>query len=412
MNLPQQTKPNNITKQEVYSAWLCVKKNKGSAGIDRVSIEKFEANLSKNLYKLWNRMSSGSYFPQAVERIEIPKSDGSKRPLGIPTVSDRIAQTVVRARLEREVEPLFHQDSYGFRPRKSAIDAIKVCRERNWKNDWVIDLDIEKFFDTIDHNLLMKAVEKHSPEKWIVLYIERWLKSPVQHADGRQEAVTRGTPQGGVISPLLANLYMHYVFDMWMQRKYPSIKFERFADDVIIHCATENQSKELRKELEERFAECGLKLHPTKTQIVYCKDYKRKIEHQNCCYTFLGYTFRPRRAKNSKYGNIFTAFLPAVSQKAQKGLMVKLKTLQFRRKSQLTIENIALLINPIVRGWLNYFTHFYPSAVQSICFRINRMVIQWVMNKYKVCKRSAINILQRVTNETSTLFVHSKFLLF
>lgn len=300
MTLLMGAKPIEVTKREVYAAWLRVKANKGAGGVDGEGITEFEAKLAKNLYKLWNRMSSGSYFPKAVRRVEIPKKDGSKRPLGIPTVYDRIAQEVVRARLEPTVEAIFHPDSYGYRPGKSAIEAVRVCRERSWKYSWVLDVDIQKFFDTIDHKLLLKAVGKHCKAKWMVLYIERWLKATIRHADGREETSERGTPQGGVISPLLANLYLHYAFDCWITKTYPMVRFERFADDVVIHCQNEAQSEAIQIALKERLQSCGLKLHPETTKIVYCKDSARRKDYPNISYTFLGYTFRPKGAQNRK----------------------------------------------------------------------------------------------------------------
>jgi RNA-directed DNA polymerase len=298
MNSSRKAKQFTITKREIYQAWLHVRSNAGASGVDGESIASFEAKLSKNLYKLWNRMSSGSYFPKAVKRVEIPKKDGGVRSLGIPTVSDRIAQEVVRMRLEPLLEPKFHENSYGYRPGKSGIDAVRTCRERNWKYDWVLDVDIQKFFDSIDHELLLKAVAIHCHEKWMMLYIERWLKTMIKHPDGREEACTCGTPQGGVVSPLLANIFLHYAFDKWIEREFPLVKFERYADDVVIHCSSENESREVCERLKERLLECGLKLHPEKTKLVYCKDGKRKADYPVIGYTFLGYTFQPRSARS------------------------------------------------------------------------------------------------------------------
>jgi group II intron reverse transcriptase/maturase len=265
--------------------------------VDGQSIAEFEVNLADNLYKLWNRMSSGSYFPPPVRRVDIPKADGGTRPLGIPTVADRIAQMVVKRSLEPLVEPQFHHDSYGYRPGKSALEAVGVARQRCWRNAWVLDLDIKAFFDSIDSDLLMRAVRKHTDCRWVLLYIERWLRAPMQMEDGSLIIRKRGTPQGGVISPLLANLFLHYAFDVWMRRNYPDVAFERYADDAICHCQTEEQARALRASLEKRFAECGLELHPDKTQIVYCKDDDRRNDFPNRKFDFLGYTFRPRLAR-------------------------------------------------------------------------------------------------------------------
>jgi group II intron reverse transcriptase/maturase len=275
--------------------------------VDGQSIAEFEVNLADNLYKLWNRMSSGSYFPPPVRRVDIPKADGGTRPLGIPTVADRIAQMVVKRSLEPLVEPQFHHDSYGYRPGKSALEAVGVARQRCWRNAWVLDLDIKAFFDSIDSDLLMRAVRKHTDCRWVLLYIERWLRAPMQMEDGSLIIRKRGTPQGGVISPLLANLFLHYAFDVWMRRNYPDVAFERYADDAICHCQSEEQARALRASLEKRFAECGLELHPDKTQIVYCKDDDRRNDFPNRKFDFLGYTFRPRLARR-RQGKIGVSF--------------------------------------------------------------------------------------------------------
>ena len=292
-----EAKPFCITKKEVWEAYQRVKEKNGAAGVDDQSIEDFEKRLKKNLYKIWNRMSSGSYFPPPVRTVKIPKKNGGERKLGIPTVGDRIAQQVVKARLEPELEPLFHADSYGYRPGKSALDAGGQARERCWRYDWVVDLDIKGFFDNLDQNLLLRAVKKHAPERWIVLYIERWLKAPVQEEDGRLVAREKGTPQGGVASPLLANLFLHYALDRWLAANRPQVPFERYADDVIAHCRTEKQAQEVRKAIAERLRACGLELHPEKTKIVYCKDDFRKRTYPNEKFDFLGYTFQPRRSR-------------------------------------------------------------------------------------------------------------------
>ena len=313
----EQTKPFNISKQSVLEAFKKVKANKGGAGVDRQTIEEFERNLKDNLYKIWNRLSSGSYMPPAVLRVEIPKSDGKIRPLGIPTVADRVAQMVIKQQLEPKLEKVFHQDSYGYRPNKSAIDALKQARTRCWRNDWVLDLDIKGFFDNINHELMMKAVEKHTQDKWVLLYIKRWLEAPVAMPDGTLVTSQKGTPQGGVISPLLANLFLHYAFDKWMERNFPNISFERYADDSVCHCKSEAQAKMLKNALEQRMEEVGLELHPEKTKIVYCKDADRTQTYSNIQFDFLGFTFRPRKSKN-KYGKYFINFTPAISNKAIK----------------------------------------------------------------------------------------------
>jgi len=310
-----QRKSFEISKWEVWQAYQRVKANKGAPGTDGVSIEEFETDLQGNLYKVWNRMSSGSYFPPPVRAVPIPKPDGGVRVLGVPTVADRIAQTVVATRLEVKVEPMFHPDSYGYRPGRSALDAVAVTRQRCWSKDWVLDLDIRAFFDSVDHDLLIKAVQAHTDDAWVVLYVRRWLTAPMVHPDGSVQDRGRGTPQGSAVSPVLANLFLHYAFDAWMAREFPAVTFERYVDDVVVHAATYGHAERLRSAIAARMVEVGLELHPDKTRIVYCKDDNRRGTHVHTSFTFLGYTFRTRSAR-SKHGRMFAAFLPAVSRAA------------------------------------------------------------------------------------------------
>lgn len=406
MTTPRGAKPNTISKREVYSAWLKVKANRGSPGADDISLEQYETKLAKNLYKLWNRMSSGSYFPQAIKRVEIPKKDGGVRPLGIPTVSDRVAQEVVRARLDPELEKIFHEDSYGYRRGKSALDAVGVCRERNWRYDWVVDVDIKKFFDTIDHELLMKAVRKHAKEQWEVLYIERWLKAPILHKDGKEEGSSKGTPQGGVISPLLANLYLHYAFDLWMKRTYPEVKFERYADDMVIHVRSEKQAQELKEALSRRLADCGLELHPEKTRVAYCKDKDRKKDYPHVSYTFLGYTFKPRKIIRKDRKKASTSFLPAASTTAKKHLRMKLRQLRIAERTQCSPTEFADKLNPILRGWLNYFSRYYRSSLDMLIYDVEQKILRWIMKKYRIRITAAVRHLERWKLSTPKQFVH------
>lgn len=286
-----ETKSQDITKRQVWEAYKKVRANKGSAGVDGVDFNKFESNLENNLYKLWNRLSSGSYMPPAVLRVEIPKSDGGVRALGIPTIADRVAQMVVKDYLEPKLEKIFHNDSYGYRPKKSAHQALKATRKRCWQYPFVVDLDIKGFFDNIDHELMIKALELHIDTKWEMLYIKRWLVAPVQTKDGIIQR-DRGTPQGGVISPLLANLFLHYAMDSWMSKNYPTIPFERYADDAVCHCKSQSEAEELQVELSKRMEECKLELHPDKTKIVYCKDDKRRGEYENISFAPQGQVSR------------------------------------------------------------------------------------------------------------------------
>ena len=380
------TKSFPITKRQVWEAWKKVKANQGGAGVDGQTVTDFEAEVGDNLYKLWNRMASGSYHPSPVRRVEIPKEDGGVRPLGIPTVADRVAQMVVKEALEPDLEKHFHPDSYGYRPGKSAHQALAQTRKRCWRIDWVLDLDIKSFFDTIDHDLLLRAVRHHTDETWMVLYIERWLKAPVMMPDGKVHDRDRGTPQGGVASPLLANLFLHYTFDKWMGRNYPDIPFERYADDAVCHCRTKRQANHLKDALERRFEDCGLTLHPQKTRIVYCKDSDRQRSYPDTSFDFLGYTFRPRRSKN-RWGKFFVNFSPAISNKAAKAIRREIRSWKLQLRSDKSLDDLARMFNATIRGWMNYYGAFYKSALSPSLRLIDRRLALWAMRKLKRLRR-------------------------
>jgi RNA-directed DNA polymerase len=404
---PKTEKPFAISKWVVWNAYEKVKANRGASGVDGESIAEFEENLKGNLYRIWNRMSSGTYFPPPVRAVEIPKKAGGTRTLGVPTVADRIAQTVVRAYLEPEVEPIFHPDSYGYRPGRSAHDALATCRERCWKFDWAIDLDLKAFFDSISWDLMLKAVSKHTDLRWVLLYIERWLKAPLQREDGTVVQRERGTPQGSAISPLLANLFLHYAFDTWMARNFPGCPFERYADDGVIHCRSEAEAREVLSALSERLSEVSLELHPDKTRIVYCKDSNRTGSHEHEQFTFLGYTFRPRRSKGRN--GYFVAFLPAVSDDAAKRIRTEIKRWRLHLRSDLSLEDLANRVNPIVRGWVQYYGRFYKSELWPSLQRINEYLLRWARRKYKrlrTSKRSARAWLEGVGRRSPALFAH------
>ena len=405
------TKPFSIAKREVWEAYKRVRVNRGAAGIDGQTIEEFEKDLANNLYKLWNRMSSGSYFPAPVRRVDIPKPDGRLRPLGILTVADRTGQMVAKQFLEPLLEPHFHPDSYGYRPGKSAIEAAGVARRRCWQYNWVIDLDIKSFFDEIDHKLLLAMVRRHTDCKWVLLYVERWLKVPVQMPDGSLIERDKGTPQGSVISPLLANLFLHYVFDNWMQTEFPTIAFERYADDVICHCVSEKQAKFILGAIRRRMAEFKLQLHPEKTQIVYCKDDWRQGSYPNEKFDFLGYTFRPRLSINKK-GKRFVGFNPAVSNKALKAIRQTIRSWNLTRRTRETLEDFARMYNPIIRGWINYYGSYHKSALYRTLWHLDRVLSRWARRKYKRLsggQRRAQHWLKRIIRREPGLFVHWRF---
>jgi RNA-directed DNA polymerase len=379
-----QDKPFNIPKRLVWEAYEKVKANKGAAGVDSQSIEDFESDLRDNLYKIWNRMSSGTYFPPPVLAVEIPKASGGTRILGVPAVADRVAQTVAALALEARTEAIFHDDSYGYRPGRSALDAVARCRQRCWKKDWVIDLDVAKFFDSVPWDLMVKAVQANitTEQRWVLLYVKRWLAAPIQQPDGTLARRDRGTPQGSAVSPVLANLFMHYAFDAWLEREFPAVEFERYADDAVVHCATERQAREVLSALAERMEQVGLRLHPAKTKIVYCKDSRRRGSFEHTSFTFLGYTFAPRKARYPD-GKAFTSFLPAVSAEALKAMGQRLRSWRIHMRTRNDLGELAGWINPIVAGWMTYYGRFYRSALYPLLRRVNTYLTRWARKKYK-----------------------------
>jgi len=401
-------KPFPITKQQGWEAYKRVKANRGGAGIDAQTLEKFDQDLGNNLYKLWHRMASGSYLPPPVKRVDIPKANGGTRPLGIPTVTDRIAQTVVKQVLEPELEKHFHTGSYGYRPGKSAHQALAVTRKRCWAYNWGLEFDLKGYFENIDHHLLMRAVRKHTQEKWVLLYIERWLKTPVQLADGTLQPRDRGTPQGGVASPLWANLFLHYTFDVWMQKHYPEIPFERYADDGVLHCRSREQAEMIKRVLQERFTTCGLELHPVKTRIVFCKNYRCRGDYPDVSFDFLGFTFRPRGAR-SKEGGLFTGFIPAVSNKAAKAIRQEIRGWRLQKKSDESLEDLARMFNAAIRGWIAYYGVLYKSALNPVWRHLNRKLALWAARKYKHLRghrRRAERWLLGIAQKQPDLFAH------
>lgn len=399
-----------ISKLLVWQAYLQIKKNGGAAGVDGKSLKSFDENRNENLYKIWNRLSSGSYFPPPVKGVSIPKKSGGERVLGIPTVSDRIAQMAIKKVLEPILEPIFDKDSYGYRPGKSAHDAIRVTRERCWKKAWVLEFDIKGLFDNIPHDLLLKSLKHHTNSKYIILYVERWLTAPMSK-DGEIIERTKGTPQGGVISPLLANLYLHYCFDHWMRRKYPGIEFCRYADDGLLHCNSYEEANTLLQKLSTRFKECGLEMHPTKTKIVYCKTGKRKENYENISFDFLGFTFKPRQARD-KLGEKFMTFSPGVSRNALTLMRQEVRRWKIHLKSSTNLESLSKLFNPKIRGWYNYYSKFYSSGLYPLWISINKHLTKWIRRKYKKVasrQQKAVYLLGKIANEKKNLFAHWQY---
>jgi len=404
------TKPFNISKQDVERAWELVRANNGTYGVDGETIEQFESARAGHLYKLWNRLSSGSYFPPAVKTVVIPKKTGGERRLGIPTVSDRVAQTVAKLHFEPRVEPYFHTDSYGYRPTKSAHQALEVTRRRCWRHNWVLEFDIKGLFDNIAHELLMKAVRQHTANRWLLLYIERWLTAPIQRKDGTTVSRKRGVPQGGVLSPVLSNLFMHYAFDQWMERHFPDKPFCRYADDGLVHCQSEADAQAIQNALAKRLQVYGLELHPEKTKIVYCKDEDRVGKHPVTSFDFLGYTFRPRRSKN-RWGKFFINFSPAMSDKAGKAMRQEVRRWKLHLRSDKSLLDLAQMFRAKIQGWINYYGRFYKSAMYSTLRHLNRKLCLWAKRKYKKLRhhsRRAEHRLGEMAVKHPNLFPHWK----
>ncbi len=404
------TKSLPISKRMLYDSYLKVIAKDGGAGIDKQSIDMFNEELKDNLYKIWNRMTSGSYFPPPVRTVFIPKKQGGKRPLGIPTVSDRIAQGVVKDYLEPSLETIFHSSSYGYRPGRSAHDAIKQCRDNCIKYAWVIDVDIKGFFDNISHGIMLQLLQQHTTEKWVLLYAERWLKAGVEQENKSIMARTKGTPQGGVISPLLANLYLHHGFDKWMDEVYPQNPFERYADDIVIHCSSKEEAEKLLEKLKTRMQEYELELHPEKTKIVYCKNYQRLERHDDESFTFLSYSFQPRTIK-SKFGGAkrLLVFGAAICNAAKTTIRTVIKTVLPTQWNTQKLEWFAQRLNPKIRGWINYYSLFNRDEAHGVFYYLNELIRKWIKNTYKICgKKKLYKKYQLIQAENPLLFYHWK----
>ena len=398
-----------ITLEMVKAAYKSVRSKGKSAGIDGITLRQFQEKEEENLYVVYNRMSSGSYFPPAVRSVNIPKGNGKMRNLGIPTVRDRIAQTVIKQLIETGIDNQFCEESYGCRPRKSAHQALDKVRKACWKKAWVIDMDIKDFFNTIDHELLMKAIDRHVKEKWIRMYIERWLQAPTVTTQGVKEASGKGTPQGGVLSPLLANLFMHYVFDKWMKRYYPNIQFTRYMDDIVVHCVSRKQAQFILMKIRERLNQCKLELNEEKTCIVYCKKEGRNEDYPKVTFDFLGHTFKPRSTQKLSDKGRFLGFDAAISTKSQKKIVEEMKEKRRSMNNCKNVEEIAKLLNPSIRGWLNYYGYIGKSGMSKIFNVINFCIVKWLKRRYKKLKaswRKSCNLFKKIKTAKPALFAH------
>lgn len=398
-----------ISYRMVVEAYRKVKQGGKAVGIDGESWADFERKgVERELYVIWNRMASGSYFPKEVREVEIPKKDGKMRKLGIPVIRDRIAQQVVKQYMEERIDERFHRNSYGYRPLKSSRQAIEQVRKNCFEKDWVIDMDITKFYDEINHELLLKAVEAIGMEKWVVMYVERWLKMKIVKVDGSvYDRGNKGTPQGGVISPILANLYLHYGLDQWLKLNYPDVKFVRYADDAVVHCKDKAEAEQLLKAIKTRMEQIGLRLNETKTKIVYCKDYRRKQNHSQVQFGFLGFSYQPRLAQSKmKKGTSYTTFTPEISKDNQKKIRESIRETVNWRNTALDIQQIAAAINSKLRGWIYYFGLFGKRELYKTMFYLDTKLLKWIGRKHKQGLRKSVLQLQSIRKQNPTMFYH------
>lgn len=394
-----------ISMEQVMSACKKVRSNKGAGGIDGMTWEGFDKDWQGLLYKLWNRMTSGSYFPQATREVIIPKAAGGERRLGIPILLDRIAQQVVVDILEPLTEKEFSASSYGYRRGKSAHDALAQCRAMCFRYEWAIDLDIKGFFENIDHELLMKGLERFTQEKWILLYVKRWLNAAIHKAEGNIEQRTKGTPQGGVISPVLANMFLHFVLDKWMSINHATNPFERYADDVIVHCSSLQEAKQLLEQIRKRMEDCGLTLHPEKTKIVKCQKWGSDDDYPYKSFDFLGYRFKPRKA-STKDGRIIGTFSPGISSKAVKRIHAWIREKRLFKDTSKKLVEISYQIELQTRGWINYYSKFRPSDMRKVFNGVNEQIAKWYAKKHKCEWIAAREKVKQIANKHKYLFNH------
>jgi RNA-directed DNA polymerase len=401
----KQSKSFEIPKRLVWESYQAMRKNRGAPGYDGVTVTEFNKNRDGHLYKIWNRLSSGTYFPPPVLEKLIPKADGGVRRLGIPTVSDRVAQGAVKIYLEGILEPIFHEDSYGYRPGKSAHQAIERTWRRCQKSYWLLEIDIKKFFDNVDHDLILKALRHMKVPKWVELYCERWLKAPIIDKNGELEERPKGTPQGGVISPVLANLFLHYALDEWLQRQVPRTEFARYADDLVVHCKSFSQGCELKAAINKRLTSVGLEMHSGKTGLVYLGTYPRwNVETE---FTFLGYDFKYRTLKDGRDGSLFRKVTPAASKKAMKRIVTEIKSWKIHRSTRASIQDIARRYNATIRGWIEYYGKFwYRNFSYRLWTALQSRLLKWVKAKYRISNKKASKYLAGIKRENPKLFAH------
>jgi len=322
---------------------------------------------------------------------------------------------VIKQKLERHVDKHFSANSFGYRPGKRAHDAIEQCRVNcQWYN-WAIDLDIEGFFDNIDHELMMQMVSNFTQEKYILMYVERWLKAPVKLLDGTlKENIGKGTPQGGVISPLLANIFLHFAFDEWFGEQYPKGIFERYADDIIVHCTQFGEAEKTLEAIERRLKEFKLNLNRSKTKIVYCNANQKQQfpkEKKSRSFDFLGFQFKPRIVKTGS--RIKLGFSPAISRKSQKRISETCYKLKIHRMVHLNIGRIAEILKSKTRGWINYYGKFRKSCMHGVFRTLNFRLAHWVRNKYRRFRRKhwyfAYNWLVGISKDFPNLFLHWEY---
>ncbi len=397
----------NINKIEVEIAWEAVRQAGGGAGNDGKSIQDVKANLDNELYKIWNRLDSGSYMAQEVKLVQIPKAKGGYRTLGIPNVTDRVAQTVIKNRLAGIVEKQFHENSYAYRPGKGAIDALTVCRERCFKNSWVLEVDIKGFFDALDHHFMMEILREYVDDRAVILYCERFLKAKGVNEEGQIVVRDKGTPQGGVVSPVLANLYLHEAFDKWMAKEHTGIQFERYADDIIVHCVSEKQARFMKHRIEQRLNQYNLELHPDKTRIVYTgksNDYDGTGHSLPRKFTFLGYDFKPRRHKN---GHII--YSPGIGSGALRriGEVIRQQWC-LNHKLQMSLADVAREVNPMIRGWIGYYGHHRRSELYKMAYKIDNALARFLKRKCKSMQsdKKSLRQLREERKQNPELFCH------